>query len=95
MAVETFPIATVLKWLWVGLVVPAYIFLFRRQEKLKDTTYTKSETDKAINDQLAPILVELKHNKVSREENTTVMKELSTSIIELRIEIAKRGSTSD
>lgn len=93
MSVETFSITALLKWVWVGILVPAFIFLFKRQEKLRETTYTKAETDKAINNQLAPILVELKHNKVSREENTAAMKELNKTMTALQIAIA--GKTND
>ena len=94
-SVETFSLTTLLKWVWVGILLPAYLFLFRRQEKLRDNTYTKAETDKAINSQLAPILVELKHNKISREENTSAMKELNASVNNLQILIAKIGVTKN
>ena len=82
-------ISIILKYVWVPLVA-ALAYLFKRQDKIREEMYTKVETKEYVDSQLTPILVELRHHKELRQENTEAMKELTTVLTDLRIENAKR-----
>ena len=88
MSVETFSITALLKYLWLS-IVPLSVYLFKRQEKLKEDTYTKKETQDIIDNKVAPILVELKYSQTSLEENTAAVKSLSIAVVDLRVAYAK------
>jgi len=86
---ETLSLIDILKYVWVGVLVPILVFLFKRIDKLRDEVYTKVETKEYINDQLNPILIALDRHKEDRVENTEAMKDLNASVVDLKIAIAK------
>ena len=93
MSVETISVATVLKYLWVGVFLPAFAFIYNKIENIKDGVYTKVETDILVENKIAPIIVEINQSKEARRENTQAVKELTTLITDLRIELAGRDSS--
>ena len=92
MSPEPVSLTAIIKYIWLGTIVPAFVFLFKRLDSLRDSVYTKEETDKVISNQLSPILTELKRNSEDRKENTKALKELSDVVVDLRIHLATQES---
>lgn len=81
--------AALLKWAW-GLLIPILGWIWRRQDRLEDRVqdrYTKKETVDQIDLRVDPL-------KQSIDNNTSVTKELSSAIVDLRVEIAHQRKNS-
>jgi len=98
-------VVTFLKYLWVGVLIPAFAFLYRKQEKheqktedcreeLRREVFTKVETLAEIDHRLLPVIMEMKQSKEARVENTIAVKDLTTLITNLRIDLAERNGES-
>lgn len=86
----------ILKYLWIGVIVPMFIFLFRRQDKIKDdlqkTVYTKDETKEQIELRMQPMLQRMDAQAEAMKECTVATKDLANALTEFRVEVAEKRS---
>lgn len=93
-------LTTLLKYVWIGVIVPAFLYLHKKLIKHEEKTtasldevYNKVETIAQIDYKIAPILVEQQASRESRAENTAAVKDLTEIITEFRIDMAARKAT--
>jgi len=77
-----------LKWLWAAVFIPVFRMLWNKVDRLEEKSYTKNEADKQIDLKLEPVKEEMKAVNKVLQENTSVLKELSSTMTDLRIDLA-------
>ena len=87
MPAETTAGAALVKWAW-AILAPFIIWLFKKVDSLEEKSYTKNEADKQIDLKLEPVKEEMKSVNKVLQENTSVLKELSSTMTDLRIDLA-------
>lgn len=95
MITESGAISAFVKYMWAGVILPAFVFLFRRQEKIKSEAVTRMQMIEEIDHKLSPIYAEMQQGKEIRQETNREMKALSELITQLRIDLASRLQTTN
>lgn len=89
----------IVKTFIVSIFLPAFYFLFKRQDtymkandKRMEDIYTKAETIEQFTLRMEPFIIKMENSDKLTEENTNELRKLNTSLQSAEIKFATRGN---